>query len=349
MPIPESEQIRFLLNVQRLLGEGQFTATYKFALLMALADLSIECGDDSGAALDLRAEAIAEKFAEYYWRQTVPFLGESVLSQNKGKPPVIITLLVAARDRHGDCLATAKKDRKAWRHLVRAIALNVRQMPLRYLQNVAGNTVTFLYDLPGNAAAPTTIHLHPGVAFCFRRFHELISELVRGAWARWVHQQNLFVIGDKQDLHSFLFGTERSNLGGVREALQKIQSSCFYCDRPFRAVPAVDHFIPWALYPLDLGHNFVLAHPECNTQKRDLLAGEEHLAAWTERNRTRREELCLGFDHAGVLHNLPSSIQIAKWAYSRTATTGGRAWKTKNEMVELSGAWSSILAMASKM
>jgi len=39
--ISEGDQIRFLLNVQRLPTEGQFTATYKFALLMALADLSI--------------------------------------------------------------------------------------------------------------------------------------------------------------------------------------------------------------------------------------------------------------------------------------------------------------------
>ena len=32
---PES-QVQFLLQIQRLLGEGLFTATYKFALLMAL-------------------------------------------------------------------------------------------------------------------------------------------------------------------------------------------------------------------------------------------------------------------------------------------------------------------------
>lgn len=42
MSVPENEQIRFLLNIQRLLTEGQFTATYKFALLSALADLSVE-------------------------------------------------------------------------------------------------------------------------------------------------------------------------------------------------------------------------------------------------------------------------------------------------------------------
>lgn len=184
---------------------------------------------------------------------------------------------------------------------------------------------------------------------CFRRFHELISELVRGAWARWVHQQNLSVIGDKQDLHSFLFGTERSNLGSVREALQEIQTLCFYCDRPFRAVPAVDHFIPWALYPLDLGHNFVLAHPECNTQKRDLLAAEDHLAAWAERNQNYGQELRVSFDRKGVMHNLPSTVQIAKWAYSRAASTGGRTWRAKNEMVDVSGAWSSILAVSSTL
>ena len=41
--------IQFLINVQRLLDEGLFVATYKFALLLSLADLAIELGDDSGA------------------------------------------------------------------------------------------------------------------------------------------------------------------------------------------------------------------------------------------------------------------------------------------------------------
>jgi S-adenosylmethionine:diacylglycerol 3-amino-3-carboxypropyl transferase len=108
-------------------------------------------------------------------------------------------------------------------------------------------------------------------------------------------------------------------------------------------VPVVDHFIPWALHPLDLGHNFVLAHAECNSQKRDLLAAEKHLAAWDERNRQHDEELSMGFDRKGVLYNLASTIHIAKWAYSRTATTGGRVWKQTNQMVELTGIWASIL------
>jgi hypothetical protein len=37
-PSPD-EQLQFLKNLQRILSEGGFVATYKFALLMALAGL----------------------------------------------------------------------------------------------------------------------------------------------------------------------------------------------------------------------------------------------------------------------------------------------------------------------
>src|ERR1035441_7705296 len=75
MAISPEAQVQFLLKIQRLLGEGLFTATYKFALLMALADLSVELGDDSGAALEIDVDRIAGKFIEYYWRQTLPYVG----------------------------------------------------------------------------------------------------------------------------------------------------------------------------------------------------------------------------------------------------------------------------------
>jgi hypothetical protein len=38
-PTP-AEQIAFLGNIERLLSEGQFVATYKYALLIAIADLA---------------------------------------------------------------------------------------------------------------------------------------------------------------------------------------------------------------------------------------------------------------------------------------------------------------------
>ena len=67
------EQIRFLVQIQRLLDEGLFVATYKFAPLQSLADIAIEQGDDSEAPLTISTNAIAEKFIRYYWRPAMPY------------------------------------------------------------------------------------------------------------------------------------------------------------------------------------------------------------------------------------------------------------------------------------
>jgi hypothetical protein len=72
IPTPE-EQVLFLRNIQRLLAEGLFVATYKFALVHALADLAVLKGDDSGAPLEIKTKEIAAKFVELYWRQSGPF------------------------------------------------------------------------------------------------------------------------------------------------------------------------------------------------------------------------------------------------------------------------------------
>src|SRR5262249_35102784 len=130
------------------------------------------------------------------------------------------------------------------------------------------------------------IELRPGVAYCLRKFHPMIFDLVRGAWLRYVRQQNLDILGENADLNEFLFGSERANLAVVRRILLELQHGCcFYCRNPLKlANTHVDHFIPWSRYPVDLGHNFVLADDRCNSKKGDRLPACEHLAAWTERN-----------------------------------------------------------------
>lgn len=73
MPPTPEQQVNFLRNIQRLLGEGLFVASYKFALLHALADLAVIKGDDTGGPLDLQTNEIADKFVELYWHQCRPF------------------------------------------------------------------------------------------------------------------------------------------------------------------------------------------------------------------------------------------------------------------------------------
>ena len=66
-------ELEFLRKLQRLLAEGDFVATYKFALLNALADLSLEREPAADGSLRLPVSAIAEKFIEYYWPQARPY------------------------------------------------------------------------------------------------------------------------------------------------------------------------------------------------------------------------------------------------------------------------------------
>ena len=67
------QQLGFLFKIQRLLTEGTFEATYKFALLLSLAELAVERGNDDTSTLTLDTADMAEKVIELYWRQVLPW------------------------------------------------------------------------------------------------------------------------------------------------------------------------------------------------------------------------------------------------------------------------------------
>jgi hypothetical protein len=162
-PSPEA-QIQFMVNIQRLLDEGLFTASYKFALLLALADLSIEHGDESGAPLELATYSIAEKFVCYYWRQAMPYVGTvggAILQQNSDRQAAIVNLVREARTAYEDNLTAAMNDCVGWRRLVGKVGRVVREMPLWRLQRIGSEQLNFLYEKHGDGQ---TICLLPGAS-----------------------------------------------------------------------------------------------------------------------------------------------------------------------------------------
>ena len=310
------------------MAEGLFVATYKFALLLSLADLAVEKGDETGNPLSIATENIAEKFVQYYWRQALPYVTPgraAVLQQNTGKQAKVVRVLEAARGQYGDSLAMVLRDQTAKRQLIREIDPVVRVMPLWKLQTVGDDTLDFLYV---NTGTGKSIELKPGVAFCLRKFHALVTDLVRGAWLRFVRQQNPGILGETADLSEFLFGSERIALAVVRPVLMDLQRGrCFYCGNDLRdGGVEVDHFISWSRYPADLGHNFVLADRRCNNQKRDRIAAIEHLAAWTERNARHGEQIQVALEERGIVSQNAASSRVAFWAYAQTEAIGGLTW-----------------------
>ena len=116
------------------------------------------------------------------------------------------------------------------------------------------------------------------------RLNGLLRPLLYKHWAGMVARINRL---EESRLESFLFGTERQDLGPVRKALLDLQGgACFYCGGSARSGAEVDHFIPWSRYPDDGLDNLVVADRHCNAKKRDFLAATQHVERW----RARMEE-----------------------------------------------------------
>jgi 5-methylcytosine-specific restriction endonuclease McrA len=333
------DQIRFLRDVQALLEDGQFVATYKFALLTALADLAVESGvtDDRQLAVPIRS--IAEKFIEYYWQQSAPFAGghaAQVLKQNSGRQAAVIGELVEVRGQGFASLSQLRTNTSQWKSTVGRVARVVRNMPLFRLQYIGGTLRPFLY---AHRLQDGAIVLNAGIAHCLRQFHALVTGLARDRWLAMVRQirENVYLVGQSQDIERFMFGAGREPIRQHLELLTESQRGlCLYCERRLsREVAHVDHFVPWMLHRCDALPNLVAAHATCNLAKSDWLAAEPHLERWARRNESLVSELS-GSELAGAATEGPGVIAIAKWAYDRAYELGLPTWLRGNETVGLS-------------
>lgn len=341
MSLPTAEQqIEFLQHIQRLFDEGEFQATYKFALLLTLAELAVERGDDSGAELSLPMPLVAEKFAEFYWRQVVPYqsgltgTNPNVLSQNLGVQAAVVNHLADIHRKSGGLFSRARAH-PDWKQVLSLIASVIRTMPLRYLQIIGGVQVPFLYDYP---APPGVILLKVGVAFNLRRYQALIQHFARAGWIDHVrgNSRNAPMLGQTDDLEAFMFGSKRASLASVAQVLTDVQSDrCFYCQEKLRGSAEVDHFVPWARYPRDTAHNFVLAHRACNNDKRELLAARHHLERWVEQMERTGSEIGGRLGELGFIADPNCSRLVARWAYGQTIAVKGQVWSGRGVVVPI--------------
>ena len=341
------EQIAFLGNIERLLSEGQFVATYKYALLVAIADLAVKFGSDSGSELDLPIRAIAEEFIELYWRQGAPYGnavadgGYSTLQQSTGRQAEILSIVESLRQSHGTL--TRAKQAPAWKGTITRAARLVNTMPLWKLQRLRHEALDFLY---AKSPVAGNIRLKRGVAANLRRFHRMIIRLAQSEWMHYIQAlpRNSQLLGPTSDLGQFLFGADRSALLRMAAPLAEAQNGkCLYCQRRVD-IGEIDHFVPWSRYPRDLADNLVLAHTGCNRDKSDLLAAEVHLDLWLKRNETHGPVITEAGRGANIIVDLSGTMSVADWAYAHGASLHAAAWLRGKEVEPLSGRWQSLLA-----
>ncbi len=327
------EQLKFLKNIQLILQSGSFSSTYKFALLISLSRLVIEKGQDSGDSLALEYKDIAEKFIELYWKQAVPYTfhedSELILNQNNGKQAAIVNRIILLRQTYAS-LGLLRRDSLVWFSLLKDVAKTVKEMPVRYLQNINGQNFEFLYRLEHSKKK---LILLPQVMYCLRQFSEIIEELCQKHWIDYIRKNssNAAILNKLPNLEQFMFEPNRNQLNAVAHVLVELQECrCFYCNKPMKKGNyAVDHFIPWSMYPSDTGHNFVLADAGCNSKKSNLLASNEFLYRWQERNHAQDLVIVDRISVLGFLTDKDRSHKVAEWAYAQAEENGYLLWPNK--------------------
>ncbi|WP_349929265.1 HNH endonuclease domain-containing protein [Acinetobacter sp. A1-4-2] len=329
--IPTAQkQLKFLKNIQLILQSGSFSSTYKFALLISLSRLAIEKGQDSGESLALEYIDIAEKFIELYWKQAVPYTfndqGQLILNQNNGKQAAIVNRIIELRKIYSS-LGLLRRDSLVWLKLLKDVARTVKEMPVRYLQNLNGQNFEFLYQLDQCGKQLTLL---PQVMFCLRQFSEIIEELCQKHWIDYIRKNstNAPILNKLPNLEQFMFEPSRNQLNAVACVLVELQEcKCFYCNKPIRKGNyAVDHFIPWSMYPSDTGHNFVLADSNCNSKKSNLLASDEFLHKWRKRNKEQDLIIVDRIAVLGFLTDKERSHKVAEWAYAQANENNYIKW-----------------------
>jgi hypothetical protein len=113
-------QLAFLNKIQRLFAEGDFTASYKYALLIAIADIAVESGRDDDQPLAVPHRRLGEKFIELYWQQSSPYKtlksnDSGVLYQNHGTQAAIIKAIQVFRDENRFNSPNAAKHSKEYK------------------------------------------------------------------------------------------------------------------------------------------------------------------------------------------------------------------------------------------
>ncbi|MGZ9066429.1 MAG: HNH endonuclease domain-containing protein [Burkholderiales bacterium] len=331
------DQLDFLGKLQRILGEGLFVASYKYALILAFAELSVEKSVEPGDLLAIPLEELSERFIALYWRQTAPFAAGVVLAQNRGRQASAIKRISEFRA-YAPTLAAARRHRQ-WRGLVTDIGRLLLVMPLWKLQRVGADRLDFLYE---ERLVDGAIVLRPGIASCFQQQFGIVQALVQMGWLSFVQRlpPNRELLGSTGDLADFLFGSERAALGTLIAGLTELQTNqCFYCGRSLSAQTDVDHFIPWSRYPRDLGHNFVLAHRSCNQNKAEMLAAAAHLERWLTRNHRDSAKLQEILAAARFVSDPDASFSVTEWAYEHAERAGSLVWVRGRETCRLSPEW----------
>lgn len=304
----DDDAIVFAEKLLALLDAGRYTATYKFAVLIAFIDECVSSVDEQGRAPDeLDAFRIGRRVLELYWPQAVPYRSSPdaapIHLRHSTQPNDLVQVIATYRQTHDFVAGTSieaaeRRQPKTMAALERRVATTVIRMPLPKLQRLSSgpgfHEDRFLYDYAWPDEVPESriravdfdaaLRLRPGVGAWLVRLAGVLRPIIQQRWAAFVADRSRDAV-EASWLDEFLFGASRIGLDRVRDPLLEVQGgACFYCgDRIEPLGSQIDHFLPWVRHPDNGLDNLVAAHARCNNNKRASFASADHLRVWIER------------------------------------------------------------------
>jgi len=345
-------------QVLAVLEDGKFSATYKYALFLALTDLCIENGASTDQAPAFTTRQLARRVLDIYWSHSREFPRKGVLRQSGSGIHRIVKWVEAFRRDCGiDDLVPLRtlESMAEFQTLLDKVEAKLIEDPIPRLQVLQGRPVPFLYDCPWTLPiTPRTVRhmvregrgpsnvlqLRPGVAEGLIRLNGVLRPLVEREWARRVAKLNSFA---EADVHEFLFDSPRLNTSPLRSHLRRMQSGrCFFCAQSLDGQVHVDHFLPRARYADDSIDNLVLSDSTCNSAKKALLPSAAHVSNWVARFADPRLDEVVS--STGWSRDRSVSINVATALYRRLPE-GARLWHARTESTSIDVERETILRL----
>ena len=345
-----------------MLEDGKFSATYKYAVFLALTDLCIEQGapDDQPPAFTTRQ--VARRVLDIYWSHAREFPKKGVLRQASSGAHRIVKWVDAFRSGHSiDDLVPLRsvEGKPGFKALLDKVEAKLIEDPIPRLQVLQGRPLPFLYRCPWTlpidrkvvrrmvheGRGPSNVlQLEPGVAEGLIRLNGVLRPLIQREWARRVAQLNGF---KEADVHEFLFDSPRVDTAPLRSHLRSIQSGrCFFCEERLDGTVHVDHFLPRARYADDSIDNLVLSDSTCNSAKKALLPSAAHVRNWAARFADPRLDEVVSA--TGWSRDRSVSISVATALYRRLPE-GTRLWHARTESTSIDTERDTILQLLHRL
>lgn len=285
--------LEMLLSV---IDSGSMTGTNKLSLLLALIDLVPQMPSD---LLEIDINTLAEKVVEISWNHTEPFHGSSPLKQlsvnNRGGLVVhqIIMNLKEAFGQKSDFASVRERVPKAvWQQQMSVVATNLKKNPLKFLQNIEGTSLDFLFPLD---FSNNTLKLFPHAKTILLKWGSNLRVLVEARYIQFVSRLNMGEVA-YSELENYLFGSERFMPNeNFRQELASLQNN--RCILTGELLPqtkshrALDHFVPWSKTRISQIQNLTLTSSKLNSSKRDFLPDLQMIASWVEFQNEKGEAL----------------------------------------------------------